>query len=110
MYGSIMRARLKPGRRAEYERMMRDVVPVHAAEARGLHSAELAYEAGDPDRILMIIRFRDKESYLRNAEDPRTDADSRRQLEFFEGEPEWIDVDYGVYVGKPVSEGAGAAT
>ena len=110
MYGSIMRARLKPGRRAEYERLFHEIVPVHADESRGLHSAELAFEAGDPDRVVVIIHFRDKESYLRNADDPRTDADYRRQAEFFDGAPEWIDVEYGGYSGKPLSEAAAAGT
>lgn len=110
MYGTIMRARLKPGRRAEYERMFQEMVPAHAEESRGLVSAELAVEAGDPDRVVEIIHFRDRESYVRNAADPRTDADYRRQLEYFEGEPEWIDVEYGAYVGRPLSEAAGAAT
>ncbi len=27
MYGTIMRAKVKPGRRAEYEKVMREMVP-----------------------------------------------------------------------------------
>lgn len=34
MYGTIMRAKVKPGRRAEYEKVMREMVP--SAEAHGL--------------------------------------------------------------------------
>jgi heme-degrading monooxygenase HmoA len=88
-----MRGKVKPGRREEYERMFAEIAPDHMAH--GLVSAELAWEVGDPDRFLEVIHFRDRESYERNAARPETDADYRRQLEMFDGEPEWIDVEYG---------------
>jgi quinol monooxygenase YgiN len=100
MYGSIMRGRLKKGRRDEFERMFAELAPVH--QEHGLISAELAWEVGDPDRFLEIIHFRDRESYERNAARPETDADFRRQMEFLDGEPEWIDVEYGVSAGSMV--------
>lgn len=101
MYGTIMRAKVKPGRRAEYEKVMREMVPTAESYGQGMHSYEVAWEDGDPDRIVMIIRFKDRESYMANADRPETDAEYRRQLEFLEGEPEWIDVQYGEYVGAP---------
>jgi heme-degrading monooxygenase HmoA len=88
-----MRGKVKPGRRDEYERMFAEVSPAHMEH--GLVSAELAWEVGDPDRFLEVIHFRDRESYERNADRPETDADYRRQLELLDGEPEWIDVEYG---------------
>jgi quinol monooxygenase YgiN len=94
MYGTIMRGRVKEGRREEFEREFADIAPRHREQ--GLVSAEIAWEAGDSGRFLEIIHFRDKESYERNAARPETDADFRRQLELLEGEPEWIDVEYGV--------------
>lgn len=59
-------------------------------------SFELAWEEADPDRFLAIIHFRDRDSYLRNAERPETDSDFRKELELLDGEPEWIDVEYGL--------------
>lgn len=109
MYGTIMRAKLKPGRRDEYIKAMREMVPAADLYGQGLHSVEAAFEDKDPDRIVMIIHFRDRDSYLANAERPETNADYQRQLEFFEGEPEWIDVNYADYVGKPLGEGAAAS-
>lgn len=99
MYGTIMRARVKPGRRAEFEQLTQDIVPHH--RDTGLVNFELAWEANDPDAVLAIIHFRDRESYERNADRPETDADYRRQLELLVGEPEWIDVEYGATVAAP---------
>jgi quinol monooxygenase YgiN len=102
MYGTIMRAKVKPGRRAEYEKAMREMAPNADAYGQGMHSFEVAWEDKDSDRIVMIVRFNDRESYLANANRPETDADYREQLEYFDGEPEWIDVNYAEYVGKPL--------
>jgi len=109
MYGTIMRAKLKSGRREDYLATMRDeIAPLHQAKERGLHSIEVAFEDADPDALVMIIRFRDRESYIRNADDPETDRNYRQQLEFFEGEPTWTDLNYAAYIGDPVAETAGA--
>jgi hypothetical protein len=50
----------------------------------------------------MIVHFKDRESYLANANRAGTDEDYRRQLEYLDGEPEWIDVNYAEYVGQPL--------
>jgi hypothetical protein len=68
----------------------------------GLRRRCLAWEDKDPDRIVMIVRFKDRESYMANADRPETDTDYRKQLEYLDGEPEWIDVSYADYVGKPL--------
>ena len=102
MYGTIMRAKVKQGRRAEYEQVMREMVPSADDYGQGLHSYEVAWEDNDPDRIVLIIHFKDRESYMANAGRPETDADFRRQLEYLDGDPEWIDVNYADYVGKPL--------
>jgi quinol monooxygenase YgiN len=94
MYGTIMRGKIKQGRREEFERAFADIAPAH--REHGLVSAEIAWESGDPDRFLEVIHFRDRESYERNSARPETDADFRRQMELLDGEPEWIDVEYGV--------------
>jgi quinol monooxygenase YgiN len=102
MYGTIMRAKIKPGRRAEYEKVMREMVPSAEAYGQGMHSFEVAWEDKDPDRIVMIVHFKDRESYVANAGRPETDTDFRKQMEYLDGEPEWIDVSYADYVGKPL--------
>jgi quinol monooxygenase YgiN len=110
MYGTIMRARVKPGRREEYERAMREMVPSAEDYGQGLHSYEVAWEDKDPNRIVLVIHFRDRESYLANADRPETNEQYQRQLEFLEGEPEWIDVNWADFVGKPLAEHATSTT
>lgn len=104
MYGSIMRARIKDGRRDEYIRFLHEIVPTADDYGQGLHSVELGWEDADPQRAVVVIHFRDKESYVANAQRPETDSQFRRQAEFFEGEPEWIDLNYVEYLGKPLTE------
>ena len=109
MYGTIMRAKVKAGRKDEYVRAMREMVPSAEDYGRGLLSYEVAWEDKDPDRIVMIIHFKDRASYLANADRPETNSDYERQLEFLDGAPEWIDVNFADYVGKPMGEGAAAS-
>jgi quinol monooxygenase YgiN len=107
MYGTIMRARMKPGSRDELKQRLQEWVGRDVPE--GFHCSEVAVEDKDPDRIVMIVHFHDRESYLRNAERPETDSEYRQMLEHLEGEPEWIDVEYLQFVGSPLSaETAGA--
>jgi quinol monooxygenase YgiN len=104
MYGTIMRAKVKAGQRAEYEQLMREMVPSAEAYGQGMHSYEVAWEDKDPDRIVLIVHFKDRGSYLANANRAGTAEDYQRQLEYLDGEPEWIDVNYAEYVGKPLGD------
>lgn len=109
MYGTIMRAKIKPGRRAEYERAMREMVPSPEDYGNGMHSYEVAFEDKDPDRIVLIVHFKDRESYVANSNRAEVNSDYERQLEYLEGSPEWTDVNYEAYVGKPLTQEAGTA-
>ena len=105
MYGTIMRARIKPGRRDEYVKLMREMVPSADDYGQVLHSIEAAWEDKDPNRLVLIVHFKDRESYVANADRSETDEQYRKQLEFLEGEPEWTDVNFSDYTGKPLGEG-----
>lgn len=103
-----MRARVKPGQRQAFEELMRGMDPV--GNIAGFHCAEMAYEDKDPDRIVGVIHFRDRESYMANASRPETDQNYRRMLEYLDGDIEWTDIHYTGYVGAPLSEKEMAAT
>jgi quinol monooxygenase YgiN len=111
MYGSIMRARVKPGKLdalvSQFEQN-RDRI----TRMPGFVSMEFGQEDTDPNRVVGIIHFKDKESYVRNAQAPETDANYREMLKHMEGEPEWIDLQYKRYFGHPLTEGttAGASS
>jgi len=101
-----MRGQVKPGQKAAYEAAMRDMIPSAEDYGKGLHSIEFGWEDKNPDAFVAIIHFRDRDSYVANADAPETDAQYRQQLEFLVGPPEWIDVNYAGYMGKPLAEGA----
>ena len=108
MYGTIMRARVKKGGYEGLERLFerqRDEL----SRVAGFHSVEFAREDKEPDRVLMIVHFRDRESYVRNAGRPETNRNYEEMVKFFEGPPEWIDIDYRRYFGRPVGEETAAS-
>jgi quinol monooxygenase YgiN len=111
MYGSIMRARVKPG---QLDALVRQFEQGREGIARtaGFVSIEFGQEDKDPNRLVAIVHFKDKESYVRNADSPESDANYREMLKHLEGEPEWIDLHYKGYFGQPLTEGAvaGAGT
>ncbi len=108
MYGSIMRAKVKAGKKDEYIRLAKEFVPSAEDYGQGLVSFELAFEDKDPDRAVAIIHFRDRESYMANADRPETDKEWQRQAELLEGDVEWIDINYELFVGKSAGERSGA--
>src|ERR1700693_5357404 len=103
MYGTIMRARVKKGQMQALERLFEEQRAA-TEHLPGFHSVEVAREDKDPDRVVAVIHFTDRDSYVANAKRPETDADYREMLRFLEEEPEWIDVDYARYYGEPVGE------
>ena len=102
MYGTIMRAKIKAGQQDAFRKHAQDQGGPDATS--GWISSEFAVEDKDPNRIVGIIRFKDKESYVKNANAPRTNDNYNQMLKFFEAPPEWIDVQYVAFQGQPLKE------
>jgi len=102
MYGTIMRAKVKPGQLDAFRQYSQ--VQATPDDASGWVSSEFAVEDKDPNRIVGIIRFKDKESYVENANAPQTDDNYNQMLKFLDGPPEWIDVHYVAFQGEPLKE------
>ena len=102
MYGTIMRATLKAGQQEAFRRFAQD--QGSPAEANGWISSEFAVEDKDSNRIVGIIRFKDKDSYVKNASAPNTNENYNQMLKFLEGPPEWIDVHYVAFQGEALKE------
>jgi quinol monooxygenase YgiN len=102
MFGTIMRARVKPGQRDAFLEQMRS--RGNAGRNPGFIAAELAFEDKDPDRVLAVIHFRDRDSYMANAQRPEVDSEYRAMVDYLVEPPEWIDVHYTHYTGEPLSE------
>ncbi|MGH2718592.1 MAG: hypothetical protein ACRDJU_08440 [Actinomycetota bacterium] len=101
MYGTVMRARVKSGSKEAFEASIQGWEQRRGAP-EGYHSTEIAWEEGDTDRVVTVVRFLDKATYVANAESLEQDAEYRDMLTLLEGEPEWIDVTYGAYAGRPL--------
>lgn len=95
MYGTIMRARVKAGRKSEFEQHLREASP--AAET-GFVGVQIGWEDKDPDRLVAVVVFKDRESYVGNAERPDTNTNYERMLEFLDDGIEWLDVNWTEYI------------
>ena len=103
MYGTVMRARVKKGQLDALERLF-ESQRGELGRVDGFHSVEFGREDKDPERIVMIVHFRDRQSYVKNAGRPETNRNYEEMIKHLEGAPEWIDLDYRRYYGQPVSE------
>lgn len=108
MFGTIMRAQVKAGQRDAFIAAMRDRGT--AGRNPGFLSAELGFEDKNPDRVIAVIHFKDRDSYMANAGRPEVDAEYQGMLQYLAGPPEWIDLHYVAYEGEPLSADAVAAT
>src|SRR5438552_17700899 len=97
MYGTIMRAKIKAGQQDAFRRFAQE----HGSpsDASGWVSSEFAVEDKDPNRIVGIIRFKAKDSYVKNANAPQTNDNYNQKLKFLEGPQERIDVHYIAFPG-----------
>jgi len=102
VYGTIMRAKIKAGQQDAFRRYAMEQGGPDSAS--GWVSSEFAVEDKDRNRIVGIIRFKDKESYVKNANAPRTNDNYSQMLKFFEAPPEWIDIHYVSFQGEPLKE------
>jgi quinol monooxygenase YgiN len=88
MYGTVARLRI----RKDSESKLRTVM--NAMESRPVDGFVASYvyrQDGDPQDLILAVVFRDRESYVRNAEDPAQDAQFRELRQLLERDPEWND-------------------
>ena len=88
MYGTVARMRLKPGmdaklkdEMAQYERLG---IP-------GFVSTFVYRTDRDPNELYMAVAFKDKASYVRNAQDPKQDERYRKLRALLDADPDWHD-------------------
>lgn len=88
MYGTVARMRLKPGSEERLSQLSREF------EALGVSGfvGDFVYRMdNDPNECYLAVVFRDKASYVANAESPEQDARYRQMRELMESDPEWHD-------------------
>ena len=88
MFGTVGRLKVKPGKLDE----------LAAAMAEGQDrqiDGSIAYYVyqveGKKNELILAVVFRDKESYMKNADDPAQDEAYRKMVDLLEGPPSWED-------------------
>lgn len=88
MFGTIARFRLKPGTEEKMLQLLRDF---ESAEVHGYAGQYVYRSEGDRDEYYLVALFRDRQSYMANANSPEQDRRYRQLAELFAEEPEWHD-------------------
>ena len=88
MYGTVARMRLKAGMEAK---LKEDMAQYERLEIPGFVSTLVYRMDRDPNEIYMAVAFKDKESYLANARDPKQDERFRKMRASLAADPEWHD-------------------
>ena len=86
MYGTISRARLKPGKADELARLMDEL-----DRPQGSVMVSVLRTDADPDQVFIAGVFESREAYQRSAASPEQDARFRRLRELLVADPEWHD-------------------
>ena len=87
MYGTVGRMKVKPGKFDELVALMKE----DTREIDGAINYYLYKLDGNPDEAILAVVFRDKQSYMANADDPSQDDNYRKMVALLEGPPSWDD-------------------
>jgi len=90
MYGTVARMKVKPGEADQLRKTMQD----WDAEGGSVDGAVATYvyqTDNDANELIMVALFRDKKSYMANADDPKTDEWFQLMRAHLEADPEWND-------------------
>lgn len=88
MYGTIARMRLKDGADGELNRQLEEFT---ARAVPGFRQTLIYRMDADSNDVMMVVAFDDKESYVKNAEDPRQNEDYEQMRALLVADPEWND-------------------
>lgn len=87
MYGTIAKLRVKPGMEGELERLSKQ----EQAEIDGILFQYVYRMDADPQNLMLVVGFEDKDAYHKNAQSPEQHERYLSMVGLLEGEPEWND-------------------
>ena len=88
MYGTVARMRVKPGMEAK---LKEEMAQYERLKIPGFVSTMVYRMDRDPNEIYMTVAFKDKKSYVANAQDPKQDERFRKMRALLAADPEWHD-------------------
>jgi hypothetical protein len=86
MYGTLMRARVKPGNRDALVGAMSE-----GGSAKGFKVTYVLFPDEHESEVVAAVIFDDEDSYRANAHDPATEEWYGRFRALLEDDPEWSD-------------------
>ena len=93
MFGTIVRATLKPGQEAQLETLTEDWKREMRPKIPGPVVQLIGHHAGQPEQSVVVVLTQDEATYRRMAEMPEQHQFFLRLSECFTGEPAWEDVE-----------------
>lgn len=94
MYGTIFRMRVKPGQEEGVVKLFQEWDRERKPQVEGALGGYVMRPDNRPGELIGVAMFRDKASYLANADDPDQDRWFQRIRELLEADPEWEDGEY----------------
>ncbi|MCA1646043.1 MAG: antibiotic biosynthesis monooxygenase [Chloroflexi bacterium] len=91
MYGTVARMRVKPGRQEQLQKLNDEWVDRRGRQVSGYVASYVLRPDNQPDELILLAIFKDRESYRANASDPEQDRWYRQMREQLEADPEWTD-------------------
>ena len=88
MYGTVSRMRMKPGME---ERMRQTMMGYESMAVPGMIGSLVYQMDADPQEYLLVVVFKDKETYFANANSPEQNARYEEMSDMLDGAPEWHD-------------------
>lgn len=88
MYGTVARLQLKPGMEAD---LKREMAKYPSLKIPGFVNTMVYRMDRDANECYLAVAFKDKESYLANARDPKQDERYGKMRALLAADPEWHD-------------------
>lgn len=88
MYGTVAKFKTNPG---AFDALMKIADDQSAIGIQGYVGQYVYQMDDDPNVFYLAVLFKDKQSYLANAESPEQNERFQEMAQYFAGEPEWHD-------------------
>ncbi len=91
MFGTVAHARIKPGHAQAVMSLMEEWRRERKPKVKGALGGYLLRSEKDPNQMVMVAVFQDRDSYHANAADPERDRWYRQLREHLAEDPAWED-------------------
>ena len=94
MYGTIARLKVSGENRAKLEALSDEQM---GRDIAGFKAASVLVPDERDDEVYLVVMFEDKDSYMKNADNPAQHEDYLKMRALLDADPEWIDGEWRAY-------------